>query len=83
MVNKCVVVSCDYNYEKRKKQDAVGNVLPRLRSNDEADKHKQCSGIFHFPRNDEVLNQKSVTYFSRREWKPSNKSILVILSQNI
>ena len=30
MVNKCVVVGCDYNYERRRKRDAVGNLLPGL-----------------------------------------------------
>ena len=30
MVNKCVVVGCDYNYEKRRKRDAVGNLLPTV-----------------------------------------------------
>ena len=43
MVNKCVVVGCDYNYEKRRKQDAVGNLLPDL--NDEADKQTMYRDI--------------------------------------
>ena len=74
MVNKCVVVGCDYNYEKRRKRDAVGNLLPGLY--DEAFKHKQCTGIFHFPKNDETLNQKWVKFVSRKEWKPSNNSVI-------
>ena len=74
MVNKCVVICCDYNYEKRRKRDAVGYLLPGL--NDEADKHKQCTGIFHFPKNDEALNQKWVKFVNRKEWKPSNNSVI-------
>ena len=49
MVSECVVVDCHYNYEKRRTRDPAGNLLPSLGSNDEADKHRQCAGIFHFP----------------------------------
>ena len=40
--------------------------------NDEADKHKQYTGIFYFSKNDEVFNQKWVTFICRKELKPSN-----------
>ena len=46
----------------------VGNVLPSLRSNDG---DKQCTAILHFPKNDEVLNQKWVRgrwVIYRRTW---------------
>ena len=60
--------------KKRRKRDAVGNLLPGL--NDEADKYKKCTGIFRFSKNDEALNQKWVKFVSRKEWKPSNNSVI-------
>ena len=54
MVNKCVVVGCDYNYDKRRKRDATGNLLSMSTTdsecNETASSDIQRTGIFHFPK---------------------------------
>ena len=54
---------------KRRKRDAIGDLLPSLRSNDEVDKHKQCTWNFQFHKNYEVLDQKWVKFVCRKESK--------------
>ena len=68
MVNKCVVVSCGYNYEEEKTR-CDWRFITSLRSNDEVDKHKQCTWNFQFQKNDEVLDQKWVKFVCRKESK--------------
>ena len=79
MVNKCVVVGCDYNYDKRRKRDATGNLLSISTTdsecNETASSDIQRTGIFHFPKNDE-LNQKWTKFVSRKGWRPTNNSVI-------
>ena len=78
-MNKCVVVGCDYNYDKRRKRDAAGNLLSISTdtecNDDEADSDIPRTGIFHFPKNDD-LNQKWTKFVSRKDWRPTNNSVI-------
>ena len=72
MVNTCVVVGCVFNYEKTRKRDATGNLLSSV--NDTTD-IEQRTGIFHFPKSDD-LKQKWNKFVSRKDWEPTNNSVI-------
>ena len=71
-MNTCVVVGCVFNYEKTRKRDATGNLLSSV--NDTTD-IEQRTGIFHFPKSDD-LKQKWNKFVSRKDWEPTNNSVI-------
>lgn len=64
MVNKCVVVGCDTGYKKRKRDVSTEDVIIIRK------------GSFHFPKNNKELFQKWTKFVSRKDWAPSDNSVI-------
>ena len=73
MVNKCVVVGCNLNYDsmrKKTKRDSSGNVI----CNDENDEKRIAT--FHFPT-DNNLKQKWIKFVCRgKDYAPTTNSVI-------
>ena len=84
MVNKCVVVGCETNYDppkKSKKRNADGKTVNPNDNEDEKvnGENKKHVGIFHFPQ-DENLKMKWIKYLHRGDdYKPSHNSCICSL----
>ena len=78
MVNKCVVVGCNTNYEtmrKKTKRDADGNVLTFSVDAVTVDDNNKISS-FHFPT-DEKHKQKWIKFVCRgNDYLPSKNSVI-------
>ena len=64
MVNKCVVVGCAHGYRKRKCDSDNADVLCIKKAS------------FHFPKNNDSLYQKWIRFISRKDWKPTENSVI-------
>ena len=74
MVNKCVIVGCNYGYRKRKCDAENADLIDGINI-------KKSS--FHFPsaKNSIELHQKWIKFVSRKDesgsdWKPSENSVI-------
>ena len=68
MPNKCVVVGCNTGHKKGKRKYQQENADDGV--------HSSKKSMFHFPQNDEELKRKWIKFVSRKEWTPSDSSVV-------
>ena len=69
MTNKCVVVGCNTGHTKRKRKLEKEKEVAQTISSEK-------KSMFHFPKNNEVLNAKWIKFISRVDFKPSDSSVI-------